>query len=157
MSLNKIDPNMVKSERNINNSTADITSNLDPQVTLILADQSANEETKDLNSATEVDMEQILSERELILPELNKKFPIEPTFDYDTEAFIKDTGLRYNPWSKTILGKSYQELRVKKRDRRQPNFEKSEEFLNWERTGQVRGGLYGVNSSKILFRNYSNL
>ncbi len=35
---------------------------------------------------------------------LNKNLNIEPTFEYDEDAFINDTSLRYNPWSKTILG-----------------------------------------------------
>ncbi len=131
----------------MNNSTADITSNLEPTL-LDLNDPTPNEEAKDSGAVSTINMEQILSERELILPELNKKFPIEATFDYENEAFINNTGLRYNPWSKTILGRSYQELRVNKRDRKQPNFKKSEEYLNWEKTGQVRGGLYGV--CKIL-------
>ena len=66
------------------------------------------------------------------------------TFQFEQDAFIKDTSLRYNPWSKTILGKSYQECRVKKRDRRQPGIIQSEEFQIWDKTGQAPGGLYGV-------------
>ena len=66
------------------------------------------------------------------------------TFEFEQDAFIKDTSLRYNPWSKTILGKSYQECRIKKRDRRQPGIIQSEEFQIWDKTGQAPGGLYGV-------------
>lgn len=96
--------------------------------------------------------EQFVDEDKLILPKLNKNFKIESTFEYEKDAFVNDTQLRYNPWSKTILGKTYQDERVKKRDRRQPSHTKSEEFERWEKTGQVRGGLYGVS----LFSN-SNL
>ena len=35
---------------------------------------------------------------------LNENLNIEPTFEYEDDAFIRNTDLRYNPWSKTILG-----------------------------------------------------
>jgi hypothetical protein len=38
------------------------------------------------------------------LPGLDRKLKIESTFKFENDAFIKDTTLRYNPWSKTILG-----------------------------------------------------
>jgi hypothetical protein len=78
------------------------------------------------------------------------------TFQFEQDAFIKDTSLRYNPWSKTILGKSYQECRIKKRDRRQPGIIQSEEFQIWDKTGQAPGGLYGVIRKKIKFSNKKN-
>lgn len=76
------------------------------------------------------------------------------TFQFEQDAFIKDTSLRYNPWSNTILGKSYQECRIKKRDRRQPGIIQSEEFQIWDKTGQAPGGLYGV-GFKALFIFYN--
>ncbi len=74
--------------------------------------------------------------RELILPQLNQKFNIETTFDYEADALINDTSLRYNPWSKTILGKTYQNERSNKRSRKQPGLIRTDEFLN--------SGPYGV-------------
>ena len=35
---------------------------------------------------------------------LNENLNIVATFDYADDAFINDTSLRYNPWSRTILG-----------------------------------------------------
>lgn len=75
---------------------------------------------------------------------LNENLNIELTFEYEQDAFIKNTDLRYNPWSKTILGKCYQETRQLKRDRRQPQIINTEEFQIWDKTGQAPGGLYGV-------------
>lgn len=75
---------------------------------------------------------------------LNENLNVESTFDFENDAFIKNTDLRYNPWSKTILGKSYQETRQLKRDRRQPQIINTEEFQIWDKTGQAPGGLYGV-------------
>ena len=133
VSLNKIDGEMLKSQKNIE----DAFSNL--QSTQLAEGAIGDEDSTDLEDRTPA-----LSERELILPVLNKTFKIENTFEYESDAFINNTQLRYNPWSRTILGKTYQESRVRKRDRKQPDHNKSEEFLNWEKTGQVRGGLYGV-------------
>ena len=44
------------------------------------------------------------NEYEGLLPLISKNLNVELTFDYEQDAFIKDTSLRYNPWSKTILG-----------------------------------------------------
>ena len=41
------------------------------------------------------------------LPGIDKKLTVESTFKYENDAFIKDTTLRYNPWSKTILGQIF--------------------------------------------------
>lgn len=46
--------------------------------------------------------------------------------------------------AKHFKGKSYQECRVKKRERRQPGTINSEEYMIWDKTGQAPGGLYGV-------------
>jgi hypothetical protein len=78
-----------------------------------------------------------------ILPEINRKLQVENTFEYESDAFVRDTKLRYNPWSKTILGKTYQESRTSKRERRQPGLIQSEEYIKWDNTGQAPGGLYG--------------
>ncbi len=82
---------------------------------------------------------------EHFLPKIkNKILNIESTFEFENDAFLKDTSLRYNPWSKTILGKTYQELRTNKRERKQPGLIQSEEFIAWDKTGQAPGGIYGV-------------
>lgn len=80
---------------------------------------------------------------ENLLHKLNEKLKFESTFNFENDAFVNDTTLRYNPWSKTILGKCYQETRAKKRDRKQPGLINSEEYDIWEKTGQAPGGLYG--------------
>ena len=54
----------------------------------------------------------------LPLAELSKKLTLKPTFEFEKDAFVNDTSLRYNPWSETILGQSYQD-RSKKRARKQ--------------------------------------
>ncbi len=82
---------------------------------------------------------------------LNENLNVESTFEFEDDAFIKNTELRYNPWSKTILGKSYQETRQLKRDRRQPQIINTEEFQIWDKTGQAPGGLYGVRILKKVF------
>lgn len=43
-----------------------------------------------------------------------------------------------------ILGKDYQELRVRKRERRQPEIIKDLSYLHWERTGQPPAGPFAV-------------
>ena len=64
-------------------------------------------------------------------------------------------------------GKDYQELRVKKRERRQPGVIQDLAYLHWERTGQPPAGPYSVSLSilvvsclrfivKPVFSNHSN-
>jgi hypothetical protein len=142
MSLNKIDKN---ADEEIGGELIS-----DLNTASLLINDDVHMSTTSFNNA---DAQSLTSEREpLILPELNKKLKIETTFDFEKEAFIHDTALRYNPWSKTLLGKSYQETRVRKRDRKQPSLEKSEEFISWEKTGQCSGGLYGVSFKLLEFR-----
>lgn len=43
---------------------------------------------------------------------LNENLDIEPTFEYEDDAFVKNTDLRYNPWSKTILGNCQFKLKI---------------------------------------------
>ena len=35
---------------------------------------------------------------------LKKQLSVDETFDFEDDAFVNNTGLRYNPWTKTILG-----------------------------------------------------
>lgn len=92
---------------------------------------------------TDIKLEPTEFESRLILPALNKTFDVGNTYNYEPDAFVKNVNLRYNPWSKTILGKVYQESRSKKRERRQPGLIQSEEYIKWDTTGQAPGGLYG--------------
>lgn len=39
------------------------------------------------------------------LPRLTKQLSVDSTFNFEDDAFVNNTGLRYNPWEKTILGK----------------------------------------------------
>lgn len=112
-------------------------------------DESSNEERKKTSSAS-LDAETINSEELKQIeaevchfPKLKKQLSVTETFQFDEDAFVNNIGLRYNPWSKTILGKVYQETRTHKRERKQPGIVQSEEYLKWDRTGQAPGGLYG--------------
>ena len=42
-----------------------------------------------------------------LVKKLNARLNLEESFNYDKEAFIKNPNLRYNPWSKTLLGNVY--------------------------------------------------
>ena len=39
-----------------------------------------------------------------LVKKLNSNLKFEETYTFDKEAFVKNPSLRYNPWSKTILG-----------------------------------------------------
>jgi hypothetical protein len=97
-----------------------------------------------------------------LVKKLNARLNFEDTFNYEKEAFVKNPTLRYNPWSKTLLGialffksilkifakwtgRSYQEARIRKRDRRQPGYLATDKLLFWEKIDQTPGGIYGVN------------
>lgn len=41
-----------------------------------------------------------------LVKKLNADLKVEDTYTYDKEAFVKNPALRYDPWSKTILGKN---------------------------------------------------
>ena len=43
-----------------------------------------------------------------------------------------------------IAGKAYQEKRIEKRERRQPQSIPDMPYLNWEKTGQAPAGPYAV-------------
>ena len=45
-------------------------------------------------------------EKNCHLPKLGRTLSVDPTFEFDEDAFVNDISLRYNPWSKTILGKN---------------------------------------------------
>ena len=51
-----------------------------------------------------------------LVKKLNADIKFEDTFTYEKDAFIKNPSLRYNPWSKTILGKlKFLKFHVKKK------------------------------------------
>ncbi|KAK6184641.1 hypothetical protein SNE40_007075 [Patella caerulea] len=62
----------------------------------------------------------------------------------DEQAIDNPQEYRINSWSKTFLGKDYQELRVCKRERRQPSTIPNLPYLHWEKTGQPPAGPYSV-------------
>jgi len=49
-----------------------------------------------------------------------------------------------------LAGKGYQELKVRKRARRQPEIIQDLPYLHWERTGQPPLGPYGVSGKTTL-------
>ena len=51
----------------------------------------------------------------------------------------------FNTWT----GKDYQELRVKKRERRQPGTIPDLPYLHWEKTGAPPAGPYSVSTPSI--------
>ena len=50
-----------------------------------------------------------------------------------------------------VLGKDYQELRVKKRQRRQPGTIPNLPYLHWEKTGDPPAGPYAVSTHANCF------
>jgi hypothetical protein len=55
---------------------------------------------------TKLDERPLSHTNDKLVARLNKELKFELTFNYDNDAFIQDPSLRYNPWSKTILGKN---------------------------------------------------
>ncbi|KAJ8313387.1 hypothetical protein KUTeg_009060 [Tegillarca granosa] len=68
----------------------------------------------------------------------------ESNFEPDEEAINDPEGYRINTWDETVLGKNYQEARVRKRERRQPGTIPDLPYLHWERTGQAPAGPYSA-------------
>ncbi|KAJ8307877.1 hypothetical protein KUTeg_014571 [Tegillarca granosa] len=68
----------------------------------------------------------------------------ESNFEPDEEAINDPKGYRINTWDETVLGKNYQEARVRKRERRQPGTIPDLPYLHWERTGQAPAGPYSA-------------
>lgn len=101
-----------------------------PKIDLSPGEQSNNQNDDIINSNGQISLS-------------SNRFEIEETFTFDANELINDTSLRYNPWSKTLLGKSYQEIRTKKRDRKQPTLITNGDYEIWNKSGQVPGGLYG--------------
>lgn len=122
----------LRSTPNKNKTTTDINLALNSSFEFPQLDLNAAEEKKDelLDSNSQISC-------------FSNRFNIEETFKFDVNELINDTSLRYNPWSNTLLGKSYQEIRTKKRDRKQPGLIRNGEYEIWNKTGQVPGGLYG--------------
>lgn len=65
-------------------------------------------QSEEIFNETETNYDQIPTSQknDKMVTRLNRDFQLELTFNYDNDAFIKDPSLRYNPWSKTILGKN---------------------------------------------------
>lgn len=56
--------------------------------------------SNDTNETNDV----VITEDMKLMNKLNQKLKLEETFLFEDDAFIKNPSLRYNPWSKTILG-----------------------------------------------------
>ncbi|XP_035829374.1 uncharacterized protein LOC101863074 [Aplysia californica] len=68
----------------------------------------------------------------------------------DEMAVVEPSHYRINTWDRTVLGKDYQELRVQKRERRQPGTIPDLPYLHWERTGAPPAGPYSALDTKEL-------
>lgn len=76
----------------------------------------------------------------------DKDEPAEEEGETDDVQLFADEGFdaefRVSTWEQTILGKAYQEKRIDKRERRQPQVIPDLPYLNWEKTGQAPAGPY---------------
>jgi hypothetical protein len=72
----------------------------------LLAEKESNANENIFTEDTEMQLSsaQYQDSDSSFLPGLGQKLKVETTFKFEKDAFIKDTSLRYNPWSKTILG-----------------------------------------------------
>nr|XP_006816071.1 PREDICTED: WD repeat-containing protein 49-like [Saccoglossus kowalevskii] len=66
------------------------------------------------------------------------------TEDSEWEPGDYDPDFKINTWDETRLGKEYKELRVTKRERRQPTTIPDLPYLHWETTGQPPAGPYAA-------------
>ncbi|XP_064596054.1 WD repeat-containing protein 49-like isoform X2 [Liolophura sinensis] len=92
-------------------------------------------------SEDEVDVVEEEKEEE---PEAVLEPVIDSGWEPDERAINDPDNYRVNTWESTLLGKDYQELRVKKRVRRQPNTIPNLPYLHGERTGQPPAGPYSA-------------
>ncbi|XP_048251647.1 WD repeat-containing protein 49-like isoform X1 [Haliotis rufescens] len=74
----------------------------------------------------------------------------ESQWEPDESAICQPQDYRLNTWNNTVLGKDYQELRVRKRERRQPGTIPNLPYLHWERTGAPPAGPYSALETKEL-------
>lgn len=84
-----------------------------PRGTLPLIEISASQIEPDdrkpslVESSVDEELKQRLEEeykKNCYLPRLKKQLSVASTLEFDDDAFVNNTDLRYNPWSKTILG-----------------------------------------------------
>ncbi|KAK3094556.1 hypothetical protein FSP39_003370 [Pinctada imbricata] len=75
---------------------------------------------------------------------------LESDWEPDEKAITEPDTYRINAWDKTLLGKNYQESRVRKRERKQPGTIPDLPYLHWERTGQAPAGPYSALDTQIL-------
>ncbi|CAL1538101.1 unnamed protein product [Lymnaea stagnalis] len=68
----------------------------------------------------------------------------------DELAITDPLHYRINTWETTVLGKDYKNLRVQKRERRQPGTIPDLPYLHWERTGAPPAGPYSALDTKEL-------
>ncbi|XP_065937258.1 LOW QUALITY PROTEIN: cilia- and flagella-associated protein 337 [Magallana gigas] len=74
----------------------------------------------------------------------------EDNWEPDERAITDPEGFRINTWDNTLLGKNYQELRVQKRERKQPSTIPDLPYLHWERTGHAPAGPYSSLDTQVI-------
>ncbi|XP_025081449.1 WD repeat-containing protein 49-like isoform X2 [Pomacea canaliculata] len=89
-------------------------------------------------------------EREVTVKDLMMDSDEDSQWEPDEAAINNPETYRINTWEKTVLGKDYQELRVQKRERRQPSTIPDLPYLHWERTGAPPAGPYSALDTKEL-------
>ncbi|ELU05069.1 hypothetical protein CAPTEDRAFT_229382 [Capitella teleta] len=94
------------------------------------------------NEQDEVENEDRHNEEDEIRAEVEADH--ESEWEPDELATERPEDYRINTWEKTHLGKDYQELRVRKRERRQPEIIKDLPYLHWEKTGQPPAGPFAA-------------
>ena len=99
--LNKLSYD-ANAEAHIHEHVIDLENNQPDKFEIEIPKQSMDENNQEEFSES---LNNFNSNEENFLPQLSKKLTIEPTFKFEQDAFINNTSLRYNPWTKTILGK----------------------------------------------------
>ncbi|XP_076439227.1 cilia- and flagella-associated protein 337-like isoform X1 [Babylonia areolata] len=100
--------------------------------------------------STLVEEEKSEQEREETVDDFGLDREEDSDWEPDEEAITQPAHYRLNTWDSTVLGKDYQELRVQKRERRQPGTIPDLPYLHWERTGQPPAGPYSALDTKDL-------
>ncbi|XP_062597738.1 WD repeat-containing protein 49-like [Saccostrea cucullata] len=97
-------------------------------------------------------IEEVESEEEIEESKEQEAEEVEEEEDWepDEEAVNDPEHHRINTWNKTLLGKHYQELRVQKRERKQPSTIPDLPYLHWERTGHAPAGPYSSLDTQVI-------
>ncbi|CAH1788695.1 unnamed protein product [Owenia fusiformis] len=68
----------------------------------------------------------------------------DTVWEPDDRPITDPSGFRMNVWDSSEIGKHYQEMRVNKRERRQPQTIPDLPYLHWEKTGAPPAGPYAA-------------